>query len=374
MGLALGIDYSLFVLSRYREERHNGLAKNDAIVASGRHGQQGGPVQRQLVRRGAVRAAAGAGHDPAQPGVRRDPGRDRDRGGRARPCSRRCWRCSATGSTRCGCRTSAASRPAESPFWTRAVGVVVRRPVTALVGERALPAPAGRCPCSTCAPATPASARCRTAPSPRRGSWRSSAASPAASADPAQVVVAGDVGSPEAEAALARLETSLAADSAFGPPASELAPGGDVAVVSIPVRGDPNSDLARAAVERLRSDLVPDALDGHRSHRLRRRRDGGEHRLHGPDQQVAADRAGVRARRQPDPAHGAVPLARAGRHRGGAQPAVGGRRLRPAGAGVPEGLRHRAARASSRSNGSRPGSRCSCSRCCSRCRWTTTSS
>jgi RND superfamily putative drug exporter len=35
MGLALGIDYSLFVVSRYREERVRGLAKEDAIARSG---------------------------------------------------------------------------------------------------------------------------------------------------------------------------------------------------------------------------------------------------------------------------------------------------------------------------------------------------
>ena len=35
MGLALGIDYALFILSRYREERARGLEKVDAIVASG---------------------------------------------------------------------------------------------------------------------------------------------------------------------------------------------------------------------------------------------------------------------------------------------------------------------------------------------------
>ena len=35
MGLALGIDYALFILSRYREERGRGLEKVDAIVASG---------------------------------------------------------------------------------------------------------------------------------------------------------------------------------------------------------------------------------------------------------------------------------------------------------------------------------------------------
>src|SRR6266508_3904748 len=35
MGLALGIDYSLFVISRYREERGHGLQRHDAIAASG---------------------------------------------------------------------------------------------------------------------------------------------------------------------------------------------------------------------------------------------------------------------------------------------------------------------------------------------------
>jgi putative drug exporter of the RND superfamily len=35
MGLALGIDYSLFVVSRYREERRHGFAKDDAIALAG---------------------------------------------------------------------------------------------------------------------------------------------------------------------------------------------------------------------------------------------------------------------------------------------------------------------------------------------------
>ena len=36
IGLAVGIDYALFVVSRYREERGRGLEKLDAITALGR--------------------------------------------------------------------------------------------------------------------------------------------------------------------------------------------------------------------------------------------------------------------------------------------------------------------------------------------------
>ena len=35
MGIAVGVDYALFIVSRYREERHNGREKHDAIRASG---------------------------------------------------------------------------------------------------------------------------------------------------------------------------------------------------------------------------------------------------------------------------------------------------------------------------------------------------
>ena len=36
MGLALGVDYSLFIVSRFREERARGVEKLDAIAATGR--------------------------------------------------------------------------------------------------------------------------------------------------------------------------------------------------------------------------------------------------------------------------------------------------------------------------------------------------
>ena len=65
MGLALGIDYSLFVVSRYREER--GRARSSTRSTRGRHREPRRAVQRHGVRGRDVRDAARAEHDHAQP-------------------------------------------------------------------------------------------------------------------------------------------------------------------------------------------------------------------------------------------------------------------------------------------------------------------
>ena len=67
MGLALGIDYSLFVVSRYREERARGLEKLGRDRGVGRDGEPGGGLQRDSVRRRDVRDAPGAELDHAEP-------------------------------------------------------------------------------------------------------------------------------------------------------------------------------------------------------------------------------------------------------------------------------------------------------------------
>ena len=81
MGLALGVDYALFIVSRFREERARGVEKIEAIADDGADGQPRRPVQRDGLRDRADRDAARAGHDPAQPrgrrGARRDHGRAR---------------------------------------------------------------------------------------------------------------------------------------------------------------------------------------------------------------------------------------------------------------------------------------------------------
>ena len=60
MGLALGIDYALFVVSRYREERRRGRDKLGAIETSGADVEPRRPLQRARVRRRDARDAARA--------------------------------------------------------------------------------------------------------------------------------------------------------------------------------------------------------------------------------------------------------------------------------------------------------------------------
>ena len=261
MGLALGIDYSLFVLSRYREERHLGLEETDAIVASGATASKAvlfsgssfvvalcglllvpDTILRSLafgaILVGIVTVVAALTLLPAMLALLGD----RINAGRLPFFGR--------------------EQPAESLLWSRAVRLVVGRPVPALAASvlllllLALPVldlRTGNAGVSSLPDRTFSKAGFQALERSFPGS---------ASSDPAEVVVSGDVRSPEASAALARLEGALDQDQGFGSPATSVAPDGELAVVSIPVRGDPNSDRARSAVERLRTDLVPAALTG----------------------------------------------------------------------------------------------------------------
>ena len=116
LGLGLAIDYSLFMVSRYREEA---ATSGYGVQALQPHARQTG---RTILFSSLTVAAAVASLDdlpPALPvldGDRRRSGRT-DRGSiGARRCSRRCWRCSAAGERlgpkRCSARADRDARPA----------------------------------------------------------------------------------------------------------------------------------------------------------------------------------------------------------------------------------------------------------------------
>jgi len=152
--------------------------------------------------------------------------------------------------------------PAESPFWTKAVGAVVRRPAVALtagvllllaaaypvIGLRTGTSGVESLPDSTFA---------------KSGALALERSFPGTSTtDPAQVVISGGVTSAGVTAAIARLEASVADDRDFGPSQQQVSDNGKVSVISIPLVGDPDHAQARRGLERLRTDLIPAAFDG----------------------------------------------------------------------------------------------------------------
>jgi len=80
--------------------------------------------------------------------------------------------------------------------------------------------------------------------------------------DPAEIVVDGAI-TPDVEAALARLQSSMASDAIFGTAEPiQVNAAGDLALLSVPLTDDFQSEAATNGVKKLRSTLVPQAFNG----------------------------------------------------------------------------------------------------------------
>ena len=87
--------------------------------------------------------------------------------------------------------------------------------------------------------------------------------SPAGFLSPAEIVVDGDVNSPAVQEAMARLVKSLVDDPTFPvPPSQEANADGDLALLTLPFPGEPNSRAATAKMSTLREEHIPAAFDG----------------------------------------------------------------------------------------------------------------
>jgi RND superfamily putative drug exporter len=261
MGLALGIDYSLFILSRYRESRAGGRERLDAI------GTAGATASRAVLFSGAAFVLAMTGLVLVPNTIMRSL---------------------ATGAILVGIVSvvaaltllpavisllgdridslrvpffGRATAGAESRFWGRIVRAVMRRPVVSLVAAVAL----------LLAAAVPAlsldsgTAGISTLPDrfeSKKGFLLLNREFPGQTTDPVRIVVEGDTASPDVQDAVARLEDELGQHDIFGPTTTETSPDGAITVVTVPVAGDSVSPEAVAAVRDLRSDVVPQALAG----------------------------------------------------------------------------------------------------------------
>ncbi|MBW8741656.1 MAG: MMPL family transporter [Acidobacteria bacterium] len=246
MGLALGIDYSLFVVSRYREERAAGAEPVDAIGGTGATASRSvlvsgtafvvamcgmmivpNNVMRSLalgaILVGIVSVVAALTLLPALLGLLGD--------------RVNAWRIPLVG------RASLETSNPEGRFWRAIVSAVLRRPTISLVaavdGVSTLPH--------------------RFAA--RNGFVALQRDFPHATANPVRVVVARDAGSSGAQSGVRRLQHELARDRRFeGGGTIVRAPRGGVSQLVVPVRGDPDGRAAVTAVRDLRRRLVPSAF------------------------------------------------------------------------------------------------------------------
>jgi RND superfamily putative drug exporter len=265
MGLALGIDYSLFVVSRYREERRLGLAKEDAIARTGATASRAvlfsgstfvvallgmfivpTSIMRSLalgaILVGIVSVAAALTLLPALLSIAGD-------------------RVDSLPVPILG-RNLGRADTTEGRFWRRIVEAVLRRPAISLILSAgvmlALASPIfglhiGANGVSTLPSSLPT----------KQGYVLLQRTFPVQSPNPVRIVAVG--GGPRTPPELIALKRELAADPRFGPGTIRRSPAANTSMLIVPVRGDPVGTAAVAAVRDLRRRLIPSLFADHQA-------------------------------------------------------------------------------------------------------------
>jgi RND superfamily putative drug exporter len=263
MGLALGIDYSLFVVSRYREERTRGLAKEEAIARAGATASRAvlfsgstfvvalvgmfivpTSIMRSLalgaILVGIVSVAAALTLLPALLSITGD----RVNALRVPIVGRNLGRAGA----------------AEGRFWRRIVTGVLRRPALSLAVAVAAMLAAASPIFGLHIGANGVSTLPSSLPS-KQGYVLLQRSFPVQNPEPARIVaVGGDAAAVHRD--LLRLERRLAAEGSFGAGTIQTSARDDVALLTSPVRGDTVGGAAISAVRDLRAHVIPAILRG----------------------------------------------------------------------------------------------------------------
>jgi len=262
MGLALGIDYSLFILSRYREERVQGREKLDAIAAAGATASRavlfsgiafvlamiGMVLVPDTILRSLATGAILVGIVSVVAALTLLPAVLSLLGDRVNSL-----RIPIVG-------RSAESAGAEGRFWSAVVKRVMRRPVVSLLVAGGLLLAAavpildlntGFAGISTLPDRFPS----------KQGFTALSEEFPQSGTNPVEIVVDGDVESPAVQRGIERLQERLEENPIFGRATIETNDAGDLARITVPVT-DSSSSEAYDAVRTLRSDDIPAAFAG----------------------------------------------------------------------------------------------------------------
>jgi putative drug exporter of the RND superfamily len=264
MGLALGIDYSLFVVSRYREERADNRTERDAIAGAGATASRAvlvsgtafvvamcgmmivpNNVMRSLalgaILVGIVSVVAALTLLPALLGLLGD-------------------RVNSLRIPLIG-RASLERANPEGRFWSTVVGGVLGRPGLSLVVAVALLLAAAAPVLGLKVGSNGVSTLPDRFPS-KRGFAELQRHFPRATTDPVRVVT-DHASDRDVAAALEQVRAQLASSARFtGPGDITTSPDGDTKLLQIAVRGDSQAPAAISAVRTLRSETVPHAFGG----------------------------------------------------------------------------------------------------------------
>jgi putative drug exporter of the RND superfamily len=261
IGLAVGIDYSLFVVARYREERLHGREKLEAI------GHAGATANRAVFFSGMTVVLALLGILIVPTTI---------------------FRALAAGAifvvlvavaasmtllpavislmgdkvNALRVRRKAGRVEAGTGFWDRASRIVMRRPVVSLVlagGFMILLAiPYFSIHTGTSGVSTlPDDIEAKQAFVLLEQNFAGGLA------EPAQIVIDGDIASPEVQGAVTDLQNAIASDERFGPVEElQVNQAGDLAALPVPFRGDIYEDSSVEALRDLRAEYIPAAFEG----------------------------------------------------------------------------------------------------------------
>ena len=266
MGLAVGIDYTLFVISRYREERGRGLEKVDAIAATG------ATANRAIFFSGmtVVLAMSGMVIIPLDIMISMGVGvmlvvfttlltalillpallsllGDRINALRV-PFVGKLALKRANGS---------------GGLWERLAHSIMRRPVPWLtVAVVALLVVAAPVVVMKKGSNTASAAHLPSSEYAKQGWDTLDREFSLGKANPLMIVVDGQAASPDVEQAISRLQAAMTADGRFGPAQVTANEAGDLTLITTTLAGDPAGEATQSLVKHLRSDIVPAAVDG----------------------------------------------------------------------------------------------------------------
>src|SRR5215216_3675724 len=259
MGLALGIDYSLFIVSRLREERHRGAGTRQAILTVASTATRAvvfsgtaftlamlgmllipDTILRSLavgaITVGLVSILVALTFHPALLMVLGD------RVDRLRVP----W---------LGKRV-AETAGSEGRFWGTIVRGVLRRPALSLTASVVLLLAAAS-PVLGLKLGSSGVASLPDSTVAKQGFLALQRDFPSGATQPVDIVVDGRPSDPQVRRGLDRLRGDLARDRDFAAQAAVLRPGPDIAVLSVPLTAEGNSERASSAIDQLRDHYVP---------------------------------------------------------------------------------------------------------------------